>query len=39
MAQTMTQPISEDHSTDETMARGTECAAFTVSSEVWAEAS
>ena len=35
----MTQPTSDDHSTDETIARGTECAAFSVSSEVCAEAS
>ena len=39
MAQSMTQPISDDHSTDDTMPRGTECAALSVSSEVCAEAS
>ena len=39
IAQIMSQPISDDQSTAETMERGTEWAARTVSSEVWAEAS
>ncbi len=39
MAQIITQPISEDHSTADTMPLGTEMAAFLVSSDVWAEAS
>ncbi len=39
MAETMTQPISEDQTTEVTMPRGTEVAAPLVSSDVCAEAS
>ena len=39
MAEIITQPTSDDHSTAETMPLGTELAASWVSSEVCAEAS
>ena len=39
IALTMTQPISDDQITELTMPEGTEWAARSVSSEVWAEAS
>ncbi|MCY1446048.1 hypothetical protein D9M71_625940 [compost metagenome] len=38
-ALSISQPNNIDHTTDMTMPRGTERAACTVSSEVWAEAS